>query len=97
MRYEDHGAFKILQSVHQHLLGRKIQMISRFVEHQKVRRIVEHACYCQPRLFAAGECADLLIHVFAGELECSRQVPQRSETVLGKILLQLFDDGEIRT
>jgi len=24
-----------------------------------------------------------------------RQVPQRPETVLGKILLQLFDDGEI--
>ena len=32
-----------------------------------------------------------LIHVFPGELECSCQVPQRPETVLGKILLQLFD------
>ena len=36
-----------------------------------------------------------VIYVFAGELECSRQVPQCPETVLGKILLQLFDDGEI--
>src|SRR5580693_6101295 len=95
MRYEDHGAFKILQGVHQHLLGRKIQVIGRFVEHQEVRRVVEHACYCQPRFFSAGECADLLIYVFAGELECSCQISQRSETVLGKILLQLFDDGEI--
>jgi hypothetical protein len=38
MRYEDHGAFKILQGVYQHLLGRKIQAIGRFVEHQEVRR-----------------------------------------------------------
>src|ERR1700723_4694394 len=95
MRYEDHGAFKVLQRVHQHLLGRKIQVIRRFVEHQEVRRVVEHARYRQPRLFPARECADLLVHVFAGELECSRQVPQRPATVLGKILLQLFDDGEI--
>ena len=73
MRYEDHGAFKILQGVHQHFLGRKIQVIGRFVEHQEVRRVVEHACDCQPRLFSAGECADFLIHIFAGELECSRQ------------------------
>src|SRR6202035_2143138 len=38
MRYEDHGAFKVFQGVHQHLLGRKIQVIRRFVEHQEVRR-----------------------------------------------------------
>src|SRR3984885_9595851 len=94
MRYEDHGAFKFLQGVHQHLLGRKIQVIGRFVEHQEVRRVVEHARYCQPRLFSARECADLLIYFFTRELECSCQVPQRPETVLGKILLQLFDDGE---
>ena len=95
MRYEDHGAFKILQGVHQHFFGCKIQVIRRFVEHQEVRRVVEHACYCQPRFFSAGECADLLVHVFARELECARQVPQRTETVLGEILLQLFHDGEI--
>jgi len=47
MRYEDHGAFKIFQGVHQHLLGRKIQVIGRFVEHQEVRRVVEHARYGQ--------------------------------------------------
>ena len=33
MRYEDHGAFKILQGVHQHLLGRKIQVIGRWLAH----------------------------------------------------------------
>jgi hypothetical protein len=65
MRDEDHGAFKILQGVHQHLLGRKIQVIGRFIEHQEVRRVVEHARDCQPRFFAARECADLLIYVFA--------------------------------
>src|ERR1700719_1226446 len=97
MRYEDHGAFKILQGVHKHLLGRKIQVIRRFVEHQEVRRVVEPACYCQSRFFAAGECANLFVYVFAGELECPRKVPQRPETVLGKILLQLFDDGESGT
>ena len=95
MLYEDHGAFKVLQGVHQHFLGRKIQVIGRFIEHQEVRRVVEHACYGQPRFFSAGECADLFIYVVAGELECSRQVPQRPNTVLGKILLQLFGDGEI--
>src|SRR5580692_11147650 len=82
MRNEDHGAFKILQGVYQHLLGRKIQVIRRFVEHQEVWRVVEHARYCQPRFFSARECADLLIYVFAGELKCSCQVPQRPETVL---------------
>ena len=45
MRYEDHRAFKVLQGIHQHLLGRKIQVIRRFVEQQKVRRLVEHARY----------------------------------------------------
>src|SRR5580700_10564918 len=95
MRYEDHAAFKILQGVHQHLLGCQIQVIRRFVEHEEVRRVVEHARDCQPRLFSAGECADLLVHVVARELECPRQVPQRPETVLRKILLQLFNDGEI--
>src|SRR6202041_1558219 len=43
----------------------------------------------------ARECADFLVRVVARELECSRQIPQRSNTVLGKILLQLFGDGEI--
>src|SRR6202050_1204174 len=95
MRYEDHADLEILQGVHQHFFGREIQVIRRFVEHQEVRRVVKHARDGQPRLFSAGECADLLIYVLAGELECSRQVPQRPETVLGKILLQLFDDGEI--
>src|SRR5438876_5434125 len=83
MRYEDHGAFKILQGFHLHFLGRKIQVIGRFVEHQEVRWVVEYARYCQPRFFAAGECADLLIYVFAGEVKCSREGPQRPETVLG--------------
>src|ERR1700678_1068877 len=95
MRYENHRAFKILQRVHQHLFRGKIEVIRRFVEHQEVRRVVEHARYCQTRFFSAGECADLLIHVFAGELECSRQVPQRPDTVLGKILLQVLGDGEV--
>src|SRR5580700_2023085 len=76
-RYEDHGAFKVFQGVYQHFLGRKIQVIRRFVEHQEVRQVIEHACYCPPRCFAAGECADLLIYVFAGELECP---PQDSAT-----------------
>ncbi len=43
MRDEDHGAFKVLQGIHQHFLGRKIQVIGRFVEHQEVRRVVEGA------------------------------------------------------
>ena len=55
MRYEDHGAFEIFQSVHQHFLGRKVQVIGRFVEHQKVRWVVEHARDCQPRFFSAGQ------------------------------------------
>ena len=94
MRYEDHGAFKILQGVHQHLLGRKIQVIRRFVEHQEVWRVVKHARYGQPRFFSARECADLLIHVFAGELECSRQVPQRPDAVLRNRGGRVFEKEE---
>jgi len=48
----------------------RFQVIGRFVEHQEVRRVVEHARDCQPRFFfLTGECADLLFYVFAGELE----------------------------
>jgi hypothetical protein len=49
-------------------------VIRRFVEHQEVRWVVEHARDCQPRFLSAGECADLLLHVVTGELECSRPV-----------------------
>ncbi len=86
MRDEDHGAFEILQRVDQHLLGRQVEVVGRLVEHQEVRRVVEHPRHGEPRLLAAGERADLLVHVVAGELKRAGEVTQRAETVLRKIL-----------
>ena len=53
MRDEDHGAFEILQRVHQHFLGCEIQVIGRLVQHQKIRRIVKHPRHRQARFLTA--------------------------------------------
>src|SRR5258708_31291338 len=66
MRYENHGAFKVFQGVHQHFLGRKIQVIGRFVEHQEVRRVVEHARYCH-RDFSPPESARIFLSTSSPE------------------------------
>ena len=40
VRYENHGAFEILERLHQHLLGREIQVIGGLIQHQEIRRVV---------------------------------------------------------
>ena len=53
VRYEDLGAFEILQGFHQHFLGGQIQVIGGFIEHQEIRGMVQHARHRQARFFAA--------------------------------------------
>ena len=54
MRNEEHGALILCQRLDQHFLGRHVEMVGRFVEHEKIRRIEQHDRHHQPRLLAAG-------------------------------------------
>ena len=100
MRYEDHGAFKILQGVLQHFLGRTIQVIMIVGSRQAPGSSAGcRACALLPAatFLRRRVCGSSCPHVFAGEPGTNAPARFRSapETVLGKILLQLFDDGEI--
>jgi len=95
VRDEDHGAFKVLERSDQHFLRGQVEMVGRLVQHQEIRRIVEHAGHGEARLLAARERTDLLIHVVAGKLKRTGQRAQRPNAILREILLQLFENREI--
>src|SRR6202000_2440740 len=42
MRNKDHGAFKILERIHQHFFRGEIKMVRRLIKDKKVRRGVQH-------------------------------------------------------
>src|SRR4029077_3233207 len=79
----------------QHLFGGEVEVVGRFVQHQEVRRVVEHARHGEARFFAAGERADLLINVVTRELERSGKRAQRAQNVLREVLLELLDDRQV--
>ena len=53
-------------------------MVGGLVEHQEVRRVVEHHRQHQPRLLAAGQHAHQLVHLVAREAEAAGQRAQRA-------------------
>src|ERR1017187_1524372 len=95
VRHENHGPFEAFERLHQHLLGGEVEVIGGFVQHQEVGWVVEHARHGEARFLAAGEGADLLVHVVAGELEGAGEGAQGAHAILREVLLELFDDGEV--
>ena len=53
VRHEQHRPVEVLERIEQHLLGRQIEVVGRLVEHQKVRRVQQHAREHEARLLAA--------------------------------------------
>src|ERR1039458_4048990 len=95
VRYENHGAFEAVERVYEHFLGRQVEVIRGLVQHQEIRRIVQHARHRETRFLASGKRPDALVHVVSGELERARQGPQGADAVLREVLLQLLHDGQI--
>lgn len=58
-------------------------MVRRLVEHEQIDFFIHEHAQPQPRLLAAGERADGLEHVLAGEQECAEAVARR----LGRAVL----------
>src|ERR1035437_10167002 len=95
VRDENHRPFEPLERLHQHLLGGQVQVIGGFVQHQEVRRVVEHTRHREARFLAAGERTDLLVHVVTRKLERPGERAQRAHAILREVPLKLFDDGQI--
>ena len=76
VRDQQHRALVARQRLDQHFLGRHVEMIGRLVEHQEIRRIVQHLRHHQPRLLAAREHAAFLLDVVAGEAETAGERAQ---------------------
>src|SRR5262249_27011153 len=91
--HKQHRALEITERLDQHFFCRKVQVIRRLIEHQKIGRIKQHASHDQASLFATRERSNLLIDVVTRELESPRQIAQRTDRVFGKVLLKLFVDG----
>ena len=79
VRYEDHRAVEVAQRLDEHLLGRQVEVVRGLVEHEKVGRIEEHSSHHEPRLLAARQGPDLLVHVIARELERTGQIPKNAD------------------
>ncbi len=47
---KNHRPFKAFQRFDEHLLSGKVKVIGGLIEHQEVRRVVQHASHCQTRL-----------------------------------------------
>ena len=70
-------------------------MVGRLVEHQEVRRIVEHLRHDEPRLLAAREHAAGLLDVVAGEAEAAGERAQRALAGLRERVLQRLEHGAL--
>src|SRR5436190_22286156 len=70
-------------------------MVRRLVEDEEVRRVEEHAREDETRLLAAGERADFLLDVVAGELEGAEETAEDDDRLERKVFLDLLPNGEI--
>ena len=95
VRHEQHRALEAGQGVEQHVLGGEVQVVGGLVEHQEIGRIQHHPRDHEPRLLAAREGADLLVHVVARELERPSQAAQHADGFVREVLPQLLFDGQI--
>ncbi len=73
---EDQRPLIAAQGVEQHLLGLQVEVVGRFVEEQQVGRAQQQDGQGQAVALAAGEDADLLVHVVAVKEEGAEQVAQ---------------------
>jgi hypothetical protein len=92
---EQERAFEVDESLDEHLFGVEIEMVGRLVEHQKIRRIVEHARQDDARLLATGQDAAALVHVVARETEGSEERLDRTERSLRVRGLERLQHGLI--
>jgi hypothetical protein len=74
----------------------QVQVVRRLVEHEEVRRVEQHPRHDEPRLLAARERPDLLVHLVSRELERSGEVAQDSHRLVRKVRLQLVLDRQVR-
>src|SRR5258708_27753070 len=71
-------------------------MIRRFVEHEEVGRIEQHAGKDETGTFAAGKRADFFLDLIAGELERAEETAQSANRLEREVFLDLFPYGEVR-
>jgi hypothetical protein len=76
---EEHRALEVREGLQERLLGGEVEVVGRLVEHEEVRRVVEHLGEHQPRLLAAREHPAGLLHVVAREPEGPREAAQRAQ------------------
>ncbi len=65
VRDEQHRAIVVVQRVDEHFLREEIEVIGRFIEHQEIRRVEQHARDHQARLLATRKRPNLLVDVVA--------------------------------
>jgi hypothetical protein len=86
-------ALEVREGADQHLLGREVEVVGGLVEHQEVRRVVEHARQHEAHLLASREQAAALLDVVTREAEAGGQRAERADRRLGKGVLERFPDG----
>ena len=69
VRNEKHRAVEVFERVDKHFLRCDVEVIRRLIQHQEIRRIQQHPGHHQPRLLAARQRANLLVHILAGKLK----------------------------
>ena len=79
----------------QHLLGREVEVVGRLVEHQEVRRVVEHARQHEARLLAAREQAAALLDLVAREAEAAGERAQRADRRVRERALERLPDAVV--
>src|SRR5258706_10341328 len=76
VRNENNRSAEFLQRFEQHILGLKIEVIRRFVEQQKIRRLEQHAGHRVAVAFAAGKHADALEYIVIRKKKAAEQRAQ---------------------
>ena len=92
---EQHRAVVLPERIEQHLLGGEIEVVGRLVQDQEIRWIQQHARENEACLLTARQRADLLVDVVAGELKRAREIAEDADGIVGKVLAELFFDGEV--
>ena len=76
MAHDHHRAFELVQRHAERFARRQIEVVGRLVEEQQVRALPDQHGEHEPRLLAARERADGLLHHRAGEAERAEEVAQ---------------------
>ena len=71
--------------------GLEVEMVGRLVQHQEVRRVVEHLGHDETGLLAARQHAARLLDIVAGEAEAARERLQRARPRLREGRVERFE------